>query len=87
MNPDSELRRRARQATAAGNLPARLPVRTWAGRGGGARCLVCSSPLNAHEVELELEFEASAIPCSPDSSRMHAHCFEAWKLEAEATID
>jgi len=87
MNNQPELRRRAREAIANGRLPARLPLRTWAGKGGGACCLVCSFPVNAHEVELELEFEVTAIPCSPDAFTVHAHCLEAWKLEADATFD
>ena len=91
MNNQPELRRRAREAIANGKLPARLPVRTWAGKGGGASCIVCSFPVNTHEVEFELEFETTTFSCTPGTSRVHVHCFEAWQseatLEAGTTFD
>lgn len=53
----------------------REPLRTWAGRGTGAICNACGAPIQAHEIEYEVEMPAgSAAP----SLNFHLMCYRNW---------
>jgi hypothetical protein len=80
------LRERARDAIAFGRLPARRLVRSWAGKGSGATCMVCVRPITSEDVELELEFAASPPSAAPRCCRVHAKCFAAWEIECRQLL-
>ena len=81
MEHDDPLRQRARHAIETGRLPARRPVRSWAGKGSGASCLLCAREITPDDVELELEFVDASPHNAPLSCRVHSKCFAAWELE------
>jgi hypothetical protein len=59
------------------------PLRTWAGRGGqGSRCEVCRQPIEAAQVEYELELETHGRVWTV---KLHVDCYEQWMLLHEAT--
>lgn len=59
-----------------GLLPRDKPIKTWAGNGSGDTCDGCDQPINADQVEHELEFAHRAI-------HMHARCAEIWRRATE----
>jgi len=83
---DAALRERARDAIKLGRLPARRLVRSWAGKGSGATCVVCVRPVTHDQVELELEFAAAPPSAAPRCCRVHAQCFAAWELECRQLL-
>ena len=53
----------------------REPLRTWAGHGTGAICKACGAPIQAHEIEYEVEMPAgSAAP----TLNFHLMCYRNW---------
>ena len=53
----------------------REPLRTWAGHGTGAICNACGAPIQAHEIEYEVEMPAgSAAP----TLNFHLMCYRNW---------
>jgi len=53
----------------------REPLRTWAGHGTGAICNACGAPVQAHEIEYEVEMPAgSAAP----TLNFHLMCYRNW---------
>jgi len=84
MNDEATLRQKARAAIQGGKLPRRLPDRTWAGKGGGGSCSVCTDPLDAAEIEFELEFtSADQQPFAVTSYHVHMRCLAAWEFERQ----
>ena len=79
---DANLRRKAREAMQAEKLPNRRPDRSWGGRGAGAECTVCSTPVTSDEFEFELEF-ARPGDDSADTYHVHVRCFRAWESERD----
>ena len=75
-----ELRRRARAALHAGNLPRYPSERMWGGTGSGNRCPVCGDSIEAAEKELELEYMADETH-GVRELHLHLPCFSAWELE------
>jgi hypothetical protein len=53
----------------------RDPLRTWAGRGTGVVCNGCGEPIQAHEVEYEVE-----LPPGGDAPALNFHlvCYRNW---------
>lgn len=80
MHDENALRQVVRDAIRAGRIPARRPIRTWAGMGEGRPCCICERPI-ADEVELELDFGGASQSGAPQDCRVHARCFEAWERE------
>ena len=76
---EGEMRRQAAAAIRAGMLPRHHHVSTWGGRGSGASCAVCGTPVAQDGLGLELEFR------DPDGRLelryVHIPCFAAWDLE------
>jgi hypothetical protein len=64
----------------SGRLPDRCAERTWAGRGCGASCVVCSRPIDPGELEYELEF-ITADDAKPAVYHVHNVCYWAWETE------
>ena len=60
-------------------IPAyRQPVRLWAGSGTGATCSLCGSPIQAHEIEYEVEL----FPATTGRFlRFHFPCHRAWEAQ------
>ncbi len=56
-------------------VPYRKPIRTWAGHGSGALCDLCHLPIEADQIEYELELSSDA--CVPVLN-MHLGCYEEW---------
>jgi hypothetical protein len=54
--------------------PYRKPLRTWAGHGTGAVCDRCREPIQAHEIEYEIELAGSEAR----SLRFHFSCYRNW---------
>jgi hypothetical protein len=65
----------------SGKLPDRCAERTWAGRGCGASCAICGRPVNADELEYELEFVTHDDGKQPTAYHVHNACFWAWECE------
>lgn len=78
MGEENILRRKARKAILSGKLPERLPDRTWGGPGAGDCCTICDAPIEADELELEIEF---ARGFGRDRHHVHIRCFAAWDFE------
>ena len=56
-------------------LRQREPLRTWAGHGTGVMCNGCGEPIQAHEIEYEVEMPAgSAAP----TLNFHLLCYRNW---------
>ncbi len=56
-------------------LPQREPLRTWAGHGTGVVCNGCGEPIQAHEIEYEVEMPAgSDVP----ALNFHLICYRSW---------
>ncbi|HUN27906.1 MAG TPA: hypothetical protein VMU67_16510 [Steroidobacteraceae bacterium] len=49
--------------------------RAWAGHGSGARCDLCRAPIEAHQIEYEVE---SAGGDQPITLRLHIGCYHRW---------
>lgn len=86
VNDNDAVRTRARDAIESGRLPARRLVRSWAGKGSGATCLVCIRTITHDDVELELEFAPAPPSAAPRCCRVHAACFAAWELECRRIL-
>jgi hypothetical protein len=56
-------------------LQRREPLRTWAGHGTGVTCNGCGEPIQAHEIEYEVEMPAGGdVP----SLNFHLACYRVW---------
>jgi len=53
----------------------REPLRTWAGHGTGAICNACGAPIQAHEIEYEVEMPAGS---SAPTLNFHLMCYRNW---------
>jgi hypothetical protein len=73
---ESELRLEVRRRVEVGRLPCRPQQHMWAGAGNGAPCSLCDRPIDARQIEYELQFDAD-----PVIVRFHRICHEAWELE------
>jgi hypothetical protein len=80
---EAALREMAREAMQRGLLPNRRPDRSWGGRGNGADCTVCRSPVTKDELEFELEFARNEDP-GQDTYHIHVRCFRAWEFERDS---
>ena len=72
-----ELRLEARRRVTGGRLPCLPPRYMWAGAGDGQACSLCDRPIDAHQIEYELEFSTEPVTVH----RFHRICHEAWELE------
>jgi hypothetical protein len=79
---EQALRQLACEALRSRVLPARRPERMWGGSGSGKACPVCANPIEAPEMELEVEFAAGSH--SGHEFHFHLRCFAAWELERKA---
>lgn len=57
------------------DVPYHKPRRTWAGRGSGALCDLCGEPIDADQIEYEVELAIDT--CNPVLN-LHLSCFEEW---------
>jgi hypothetical protein len=73
----------ARAAIHAGKLPNRKPDRMWGGRGGGAECAICNTPVKQDEMEFEVEFSQGWHTAGPVTHHIHVRCFVAWEFERD----
>jgi hypothetical protein len=53
------------------------PARAWAGRGRGSRCDHCHQPIDADQIEYEIELPKGK---HPQSVTVHLDCYEEWIL-------
>jgi hypothetical protein len=81
MSGHDAFRDRVLEAICSGKLPDRCAERTWAGRGCGAPCVICGRPINADELEYELEFDTGDNGKDPAAYHVHNGCFWAWESE------
>jgi hypothetical protein len=78
MQDEHVLREKACAVIRAGKLPSRAPDSTWGGPGVGAPCSICDLPVEADQMELEIQF---AHDGGLDKYHVHIRCFAAWELE------
>jgi hypothetical protein len=79
---EQELRRKARAALDQGLIPRDRPRGLWGGNGSGQPCPVCGSPVDAAEMELEVEFEFGEVGArGVREFHLHLPCFAAWEIE------
>ena len=77
---EAELRLEARRRVAAGQLPREAPEYLWAGTGDGQPCSLCNRPIDAQQIEYELQFNTKPALLA----RFHRICHQAWELECIA---
>jgi hypothetical protein len=72
---DAELKRIVTQKRCDGRLPRIPTARTWAGHGSGELCSLCESPIDARQIEYEVECQQG-----PDTQllRFHELCYRLW---------
>jgi hypothetical protein len=51
------------------------PLRTWAGHGTGVICASCHQPIQAHEIEYEVEMPAGS---EAPTLNFHLLCYRNW---------
>jgi hypothetical protein len=73
---DDVLRKRIHGLVEIGVIPCDEPEELWAGRGLGARCIVCEQAIPATTVEYEVELAGQTL-------RLHRRCYELWQEECE----
>ncbi len=59
-------------------LPYQEPLRTWAGRGTGVRCNFCGVPIEARDIEYEVELAAAG---KLRGLHFHFNCYQAWEKQ------
>ncbi len=59
-------------------LPYQEPLRTWAGRGTGVRCNFCGVPIEARDIEYEVELASAG---QPRGLHFHFNCSQAWERQ------
>jgi hypothetical protein len=59
-----------------GVLPYQEPLRTWASRGTGVRCNLCGLPIEARDIEYEVELAPAA---NPRGLHFHFKCYRLWE--------
>lgn len=74
---EDELRLEARRRVSGGQLPCQPPRYMWAGAGDGQMCSLCDRPIDARQIEYELDFGTHPVTVH----RFHRICHEAWELE------
>lgn len=79
MSDEETLRRLAREAIGAGQVPAEQPTGTWGGNGSGAPCNICTLPISSHDIGFEVEFSQKGARAR--SCHLHSRCFAAWEFE------
>jgi len=72
---DAELKRIITEKRRQGRLPQIPTLRAWAGNGSGEPCSLCESPIDAGQIEYEVEWQHG-----PDTRllRFHELCYRLW---------
>ena len=72
---DTDLKRIITEKRRLGTLPQIPTPRAWAGNGSGERCSLCESPIDAGQIEYEVEWQHG-----PDTRmlRFHELCYRLW---------
>ena len=73
-NDDAALRALAMARIETGELPAETAKATWAGKGGGDPCALCSRQIGKSEVEYEIQDIADRV------FLFHRQCHAIWQL-------
>src|SRR5262245_12260008 len=81
MSGNGSVRNEVLEAIRSGKLPDRSAEHTWAGPGCGAPCVICGQPINADELEYELEFVTGDDGKQSAEYHVHIGCFSAWEAE------
>ena len=81
MSGNATVRATVLEAIRSGKLPDRCAERTWARRGCGAPCVICGRPVNADELEYEVEFGTSDDGKPSTDYHLHNGCYWAWESE------
>ena len=84
-NHASALRQQARDAIAAGRLPARSPAGVWGGPGTGKTCAVCGRVIGGDGLGFEVEFGGDEADAA-EICHFHIWCFAAWEFECESFL-
>jgi hypothetical protein len=69
------IRARIRELLETKTLPCDEPRATWAGNGGGQRCVACTNAIAPTEIEFEVDL-ASGL-----TLRLHRRCHDIWRQE------
>lgn len=77
---DTALRARIREMLRTGSLPCDEPVATWGGSGSGLRCAVCREPIDASEIEYEVDLPSAR------GIRLHRQCHALWLEECQEEV-
>lgn len=77
----AELRARIRLLHETGAVPCdEAPSRTWAGRGSGEFCIVCTERIARTETEFEIDLPSGRI------LRLHRLCHQLWLDECGSLV-
>jgi hypothetical protein len=68
----TELKRIAAEKRRQGHLPRICAARTWAGNGSGAVCVLCEAPIDASQIEYEVEWSKGI---DTELLRFHELCY------------
>lgn len=82
VSSETSLRDNIRTGVRSGRLPHVAPVRVLAGTGRGLYCAACGRPIEAAEIEYEVEWADQDLT---PLVRLHVSCYEVWK--SELTLD
>jgi hypothetical protein len=58
--------------------PYQKPLRTWASRGTGANCDLCSARIQPPDIEYQVELAAAGVP---RVLHLHFNCHHRWVVE------
>jgi hypothetical protein len=83
MSDEESLRQLAREAIAAGRIPAERPTGTWGGNGTDVLCDICGLPIPDDEIGFEVEFSQEAARAR-NCCHLHSRCLAAWEFERHA---
>jgi hypothetical protein len=72
---DAELKRIATQKRCQGRLPRIQTARAWAGNGSGELCSLCESPIDAGQIEYEVDCQQGP---NTQLLRFHELCYRLW---------
>jgi hypothetical protein len=73
---ETDLRQRARDRIATGQLPNAVPKRMWGGKGSGRSCSLCDTPIGEMEIEVEERIDGKTR-----TFQFHVLCQSLWQLE------
>lgn len=71
---EAELRQKAKERIASGDLACAPPSDVWGTKGSGNRCALCEQPISSEDVDYEVSLPEALL-------HFHIFCHGVWQLE------